>query len=166
MSLAFGVSEEDVATVLALSFGMRQLDDDTIADYFDHIDGDEVEKAALYGNSMDEQTEYAYNDIARQLLTSLRRSVFPMVRNRWIPCGYNLFMHCLPARDFCAPWIWKWPSICLIHQRRRRRVRLAHLRLNVMERSCVWNEQSAQAGSANGATLLCRVAHLKLGAQG
>ncbi len=77
MSLAFGVSEEDVATVLALSFGMRQLDDDTIADYFDHIDGDEVEKAALYGNSMDEQTEYAYNDIARQLLPIIAEERLP-----------------------------------------------------------------------------------------
>jgi hypothetical protein len=66
MGMAFGISVDDVAAVLA-KHGAVQASEDELNNLFDSIDGDRVEKAALYGNDMDEQTTYAHAEIAVQL---------------------------------------------------------------------------------------------------
>lgn len=66
MGLAFGISVDDVAAVLA-SHGVSQITEDELNNLFESLDEVRVEKAALYGNDMDEQTNYAHAEIAVQL---------------------------------------------------------------------------------------------------
>lgn len=62
MSLAFEITEEDIKNVLSRnkSGGDPQL-------ILPYLDMGAVEKAALYGDDIDDQTEYAYQEIERQL---------------------------------------------------------------------------------------------------
>lgn len=66
--LAFQISEEDVMNVLA-RMGRQDMaaDEDAVARVFGAIDGGAVEKAALYGDDMDEQTGYAMDEIEKQI---------------------------------------------------------------------------------------------------
>lgn len=65
MSNAFQISEDDVMTVL---YGMgRRCDEETAARILAVIDAAAVEKAALYGDDLVQQTEYAHEEIGRQL---------------------------------------------------------------------------------------------------
>jgi hypothetical protein len=66
MGLAFGISVDDVASVLA-SCGVSQITEDELNNLFESLDQDRVEKAALAGDDMDEQTHYAHAEIAVQL---------------------------------------------------------------------------------------------------
>lgn len=66
MGMAFGISVDDVALVLA-SHGVSLITEDELNNLFESLDGDRVEKAALAGNDMDEQTTYAHDEIALQL---------------------------------------------------------------------------------------------------
>lgn len=66
MSFAFEITSEDVLTVAndRLKLGVDEAQADKL---LDDIDTKMVEDGALYGDDMDEQTEYAYEEIARQL---------------------------------------------------------------------------------------------------
>lgn len=72
MSMAFEVTEQDLQNVLAsnqLSAG--SVNGRTIErlakDYLPELDFQLIEEAALSGDSMDEQIDYANDEIARQL---------------------------------------------------------------------------------------------------
>lgn len=62
MNTGFEITVDDVATVLDR---MGLVED--AEEYFEQIDHDRVEAAALYGNDMDEQTAYAYDEIEIQI---------------------------------------------------------------------------------------------------
>lgn len=66
MGMAFGISVDDVATVLE-KHGVTQITEDELINLFEALDGDIIEHAALEGVDMDEQTEYAHAEIASQL---------------------------------------------------------------------------------------------------
>jgi len=57
---AFEVTPEDVQQVMNCS-------EEEAEHYIDVLDMGAVEKAALYGDDIDEQTNYAYDEIRRQL---------------------------------------------------------------------------------------------------
>jgi ribosomal protein L12E/L44/L45/RPP1/RPP2 len=61
----FEITTEDVATVLT-QMG-AQKDPQTVSQLFERLDACQVEKAALHGQDIDEQTEYAYQEIQDQL---------------------------------------------------------------------------------------------------
>lgn len=68
MSMAFGISPDDVSTVVEWRFGRRLPCDHPVAEQlFDMLDDGAVEKAALRGDDMDDQTEGAHEEIERQL---------------------------------------------------------------------------------------------------
>lgn len=65
MSLAFEITPDDIIRV-AQTQGV-ELDDTTAFDWLDAIDARAVEKAALYGHDLDQQIEYADQEILDQL---------------------------------------------------------------------------------------------------
>ena len=68
MNFSFGISTDDVAQVVASSFGRFIDRDGPVAEkLFNMLDQNAVEKAALRGDSVDDQTEGAHQDIERQL---------------------------------------------------------------------------------------------------
>lgn len=67
MSTAFGISVDDIKTVASERLGV-QLSDERAEDLFDDINGRAVELAAMHGDEMDEQTEYAHIEIKEQLI--------------------------------------------------------------------------------------------------
>ncbi|MBI6727140.1 hypothetical protein YA0089_26360 [Pseudomonas viridiflava] len=67
MSTAFGISVDDIKTVASERLGV-ELSDERAEDLFDDINGRAVELAALHGDEMDEQTEYAHVEIKEQLI--------------------------------------------------------------------------------------------------
>ncbi|MDU8351102.1 hypothetical protein RYA05_04230 [Pseudomonas syringae pv. actinidiae] len=67
MSTAFGISVDDIKTVASERLGVG-LSDERAEDLFDDINGRAVELAALHGDEMDEQTEYAHVEIKEQLI--------------------------------------------------------------------------------------------------
>lgn len=72
MSLAFEITLEDVHTVIEdIEQAMTPFNED--AEVFalgvlDKLDMDSVEKSALYGDDIDEQTSYALAEIKRQIV--------------------------------------------------------------------------------------------------
>lgn len=69
----FQVTEEDVASVIDSNVLARPMPEGVTleqfaAERFAELDFDLIEDAALYGDDIDEQTDYANNEIARQLL--------------------------------------------------------------------------------------------------
>jgi hypothetical protein len=62
MSLAFEITEEDVLNVLR----RNNVKADPAA-CLGLLDTGSIEKAALYGDDIDQQTEYAYQEIEKQL---------------------------------------------------------------------------------------------------
>lgn len=66
MNMAFGISVDDVASVLA-SHGVTKITEDELNNLFESLDVDIIEHAAMAGNEMDEQTTYAQAEIASQL---------------------------------------------------------------------------------------------------
>ena len=69
---AFEISEEDVSLVLSSnSLAVANSDGksfDTMATELIHLlNLDEIEGAALYGDTLDEQTNFAHDEITRQL---------------------------------------------------------------------------------------------------
>ena len=72
MSQAFEVTDEDVANVLAsnpleIPLAPGETLEARAAELFELLDFGEIEDAALYGDTLDEQTDYANDEIARQL---------------------------------------------------------------------------------------------------
>lgn len=72
MSMAYQPTEEDVTNVLSSNELSRALADgqtlESLAEeIFPSLDFSKIEEAALYGGSLDEQTDYANEEIARQL---------------------------------------------------------------------------------------------------
>lgn len=65
MSMAFEITQEDVENVLQ-QHGVAFTEQEA-QELFDELDHGSVEQAALYGNDMDEQTNYAYVEIWNQL---------------------------------------------------------------------------------------------------
>jgi hypothetical protein len=63
----FQISAEDVATVLT-QMGVTR-DAATIERLFERLDACAVERAALHGQDLEQQTEYAYQAIQEQLNT-------------------------------------------------------------------------------------------------
>ena len=62
MSLAFEITEEDIQNVLT-----RNKAEGNPNAILDLLDMAAIEKAALYGDDIDDQTEYAYQEIEKQL---------------------------------------------------------------------------------------------------
>ena len=67
MNFAFGISEDDVLIVLNNQFGVN-VTAERLTELFDDIDADKVESEALCADDLDEQTNYAHDEIARQLI--------------------------------------------------------------------------------------------------
>jgi len=68
MSAAFEITSEDVRSVMEING--RPVDEATAEKLLHDVIAPEdgrIEKAALYGNEMEEQTEYAYQEIAKIL---------------------------------------------------------------------------------------------------
>lgn len=66
MGMAFGVTIDDVAAVLARN-GQAKRSDEELDELLDNLDVDRIERDALYGDDMDQQTDYAYASIEAQL---------------------------------------------------------------------------------------------------
>jgi hypothetical protein len=66
MSLAWETTIEDLENVLR-RLGMPQ-QPAVVKTLYDQLDFAAIEKAALYGDSMEEQTEFAYKEIEHQLM--------------------------------------------------------------------------------------------------
>lgn len=66
MGMAFGISVDDVSAVLA-KMGRETSDESLLESLLGQLDTYKIEKAALYGNDIDEQTTYAYQEIETQL---------------------------------------------------------------------------------------------------
>jgi hypothetical protein len=64
MNSAFEITEEDVENVLVLN--KKSINTLYVKSCFAILDFDLIEKAA-YGNDLDEQTKYAYEEIEKQL---------------------------------------------------------------------------------------------------
>ena len=71
MSLAFEITPEDVQSVFAQHFGEHISDDNAeeLLDNYIHVD--DVERAALCANDMDEQTNCAHDEIKNQIQVNL-----------------------------------------------------------------------------------------------
>jgi len=72
MSQAFEITPDDVANVLASNVLSRGLDagetlEHLAAELMTDLDFAAIEDAALYGDDIEEQTDYAHDEIARQL---------------------------------------------------------------------------------------------------
>ena len=67
MNTAWETTVEDVETVLN-AHGLTELDADEVHGNLSH---DDIEDAALFGDSTEEQTTYAYQEIEHQLITTL-----------------------------------------------------------------------------------------------
>ena len=65
MAMGFGISEDDILAV-ALRRGVA-MDERRAAVWFDQVNHDAIEAAALQADDMDEQTDLAFNEIDRQL---------------------------------------------------------------------------------------------------
>lgn len=68
MSMAFGISSDDVLAV-ASRRGVP-ITDEEAERWLEALDTDLVEDAALYGNDLDTQTDYALDEIERQLVAA------------------------------------------------------------------------------------------------
>lgn len=66
MSLAFEITEEDIENVFCNNCIHTTRD---LKEILKLLDLKAVEKAALYGNDLETQTNYAYDEIGRQLKT-------------------------------------------------------------------------------------------------
>jgi hypothetical protein len=66
MNMAFEVTVEDVMNCF-------KCDEDLATELFDMLDCDAVADAALYGDDMDSQTEYAYDEIKQQLKSEFNK---------------------------------------------------------------------------------------------
>lgn len=69
---AYQATEEDVENVLrsnslAVANTMGKSFESIANEVFGNLDFDIIQQAALYGDDLDEQTGYAYDEIARQL---------------------------------------------------------------------------------------------------
>lgn len=65
---AFQITEEDVRTVVAkMDRYDIAADDNAVTAIFSKLDGDIVEKSILYGNDIETQTDYALEEIERQI---------------------------------------------------------------------------------------------------
>jgi hypothetical protein len=66
MSMAWETTVDDINTVLQ-AHG-KYVHQTELDEYLDKVDCDDVEAAALAGDDMDEQTNYAYQSIEEQLM--------------------------------------------------------------------------------------------------
>jgi hypothetical protein len=66
MDIAFEITVEDIQTAL---FSKKQIDinDEQANDFYQNLNIDEIERSALFGNDIDEQTEFAFQSIVEQL---------------------------------------------------------------------------------------------------
>ena len=71
MNTAFQITSEDVANVLASNPRTHEFSTQPVEELGEQLLGfldlDDVEAAALYGDSLDEQTDHAHDEITRQL---------------------------------------------------------------------------------------------------
>ena len=75
MNLAFEVTVNDVLVVMANNnHPISEEDAEVLFDEYILSNADEIEKAALYGNELEEQTDYAYDKITEILV---RAGVIP-----------------------------------------------------------------------------------------
>lgn len=71
MSLAFEITPEDVQTVFANHFG-EHISEESAEEILDnYIHADDVESAALRGDDIDKQTNYAHDEIKEQIQVNL-----------------------------------------------------------------------------------------------
>jgi hypothetical protein len=74
MSLAFEITAEDIQ--IALSHNLQlQCDSEVAEKLLDEIDVEKIERAALRGDDLEDQTLYAHEAIVNEL-TDLKRVVF------------------------------------------------------------------------------------------
>jgi hypothetical protein len=71
MSQAFEITTDDIQTVFEKNFG-EHITDDAAEEIFDnYIHLDDVEHAALRGGDIDEQTQFAHDEIKEQLQVNI-----------------------------------------------------------------------------------------------
>jgi hypothetical protein len=71
MSQAFEITTDDIQTVFAKNFG-EHISDEVAEEIFDnYIHFDDVERAVLRGNNIDEQTQFAHDEIKVQLQVNI-----------------------------------------------------------------------------------------------
>jgi len=100
-SIAFEITEEDVTTCveqLAPQYQARLV----LEEAFDLIDMDKVEAAALRGDDMDVQTQYAYEEIKAQLIQHVHANLFRVHPVRRNPDGS--FDECEPDDKDLTAW--------------------------------------------------------------
>ena len=69
MKLGFEITQEDVHTVLIDNFEpLIKSDDKKIEQIFGELDFDSIEKCALYGDDLENQTDYAFQEIRKQIM--------------------------------------------------------------------------------------------------
>ena len=68
MSLAWEVSSEDIVNVMTDHGVQIELDDPRLENIISSLDHNKIEQAALFGDDIDEQTEFANENIKEQLL--------------------------------------------------------------------------------------------------
>lgn len=66
MSCAWEVTDEDVRNVLS-QIGETDPTDQEVKSILGSLDMDMIEACALFGDSMEDQTEYAYREMRRQI---------------------------------------------------------------------------------------------------
>ena len=69
MSLAWETTTDDIRVALSgmLGRGIRDMTDAQIEYLSTKLDHEEIEKAALYGDNIEQQTEYAIEEIREQI---------------------------------------------------------------------------------------------------
>ena len=68
MSMAWETTTEDIEQVLENEGFDGNIIDEFLDNLHSNIDHERVEEAALYGDEMEEQTDYAYSNIRDQLV--------------------------------------------------------------------------------------------------
>ena len=66
MSLGWETTAEDVMNVARVRFG-QAITEERAKEILDGLDTNEIENEALRGGDMEQQTEYSYDEIARQI---------------------------------------------------------------------------------------------------
>lgn len=71
MSLAFKITSDDIQTVFSKHFG-EHISDEVAEEIFDnYVHIEDVERAALRGNDMNDQTQFAHDEIKEQLQVNI-----------------------------------------------------------------------------------------------
>lgn len=80
MSMAWETTVDDVRTAIERYNGYSCADVKFVQECYDDLSFEEIEDAVLHGDDMDEQTEYARQEIIRQLIDCGHLSTYKIIR--------------------------------------------------------------------------------------